>query len=57
MLVMSSENMAVVEDVSGWLRVYDDGSVDRSWAGPKEFEFLTSSVPPSDGKFVDGVAT
>lgn len=57
MLVMSSENRAVVEDVSGWLRVYDDGSVDRSWAGPKELEFLTSSVPPSDGKFVDGVAT
>ncbi|KAJ8646336.1 hypothetical protein MRB53_008084 [Persea americana] len=54
---MASANSAVVEDVSGWLRVFDDGTVDRSWTGPKEVEFLTSPAPPSDGEFLDGVAT
>ncbi|XP_058079346.1 probable carboxylesterase 15 [Magnolia sinica] len=46
----------VVDEVSGWLRVYDDGSIDRSWAGPPEVEFLVTPVPPSK-EFVDGVAT
>lgn len=46
----------VVEDVPGWLRVFDDGSVDRSWTGPSEAEFLATPVPPSE-QFIDGVAT
>ncbi|KAK8575709.1 hypothetical protein V6N13_033032 [Hibiscus sabdariffa] len=25
------EEEKVVDEVSGWLRVYDDGSVDRTW--------------------------
>ncbi|XP_058078537.1 probable carboxylesterase 6 [Magnolia sinica] len=46
----------VVDEVSGWLRVYDDGSIDRSWTGPTEVGFLMAPVPPS-GNFIDGVAT
>ncbi|KAL3534289.1 hypothetical protein ACH5RR_002750 [Cinchona calisaya] len=46
----------VVEDVSGWLRVFDDGSVDRTWTGPPEVKFMSNSVPPHN-EFIDGVAT
>ncbi|KAL5994712.1 hypothetical protein ACLOJK_024765 [Asimina triloba] len=46
----------LVKDVSGWLKLYDDGSVDRTWTGPPEVNFLISRVPPS-AEFVDGVAT
>lgn len=46
----------VVEDVSGWLRVFDDGSVDRTWTGPPEVKFMSESVPPHE-EFIDGVAT
>ncbi|KAH0981389.1 hypothetical protein GBA52_008566 [Prunus armeniaca] len=46
----------VVNEVSGWLRVFDDGSVDRTWTGPPQVEFMTESVPPHDD-FIDGVAT
>lgn len=46
----------VVEDVSGWLRIYDDGSVDRTWTGPPEVKFMSDSVPPHQ-EFIDGVAT
>ncbi|KAJ8756224.1 hypothetical protein K2173_024771 [Erythroxylum novogranatense] len=46
----------VVEEVSGWLRVYDDGSVDRTWTGPPEVKFISDPVP-SHEEFVDGVAT
>lgn len=46
----------LVDEVSGWLRVYDDGSVDRTWTGPPEVKFVTEPVPPHE-KFVDGVAT
>ncbi|KAI4352916.1 hypothetical protein L6164_007123 [Bauhinia variegata] len=46
----------LVEDVSGWLQVYDDGSVVRTWTGPPEIKFVTEPVPPHD-EFVDGVAT
>lgn len=53
---MDSEKK-VVENVSGWLRIFDDGSADRSWTGPKEVEFLATPVPPSGDQFVDGVAT
>ncbi|WOG87997.1 hypothetical protein DCAR_0207230 [Daucus carota subsp. sativus] len=45
----------LVEDVSGWLRVYDDGSVDRTWTGPPEVSFMTDTVMPHEN-FVDGVA-
>ncbi|KAL5799491.1 hypothetical protein ACOSQ3_032568 [Xanthoceras sorbifolium] len=46
----------VVDEVSGWLRFYDDGSVDRTWTGPPEVKFMSESVP-SHHHFVDGVAT
>lgn len=45
----------IIEEVSGWLRVYDGGSVDRTWTGPPEVNFLTESVAPHY-HFVDGVA-
>ncbi len=45
----------LVEEVSGWLRVYDDGSVDRTWTGPPEVKFMAEPVPPHH-EFVDGVA-
>ena len=46
----------ILEEVSSWLRVYDDYSVDRSWTGPPEVEFLMKPVPPHED-FKDGVAT
>ncbi|KAE8724305.1 hypothetical protein F3Y22_tig00010533pilonHSYRG00151 [Hibiscus syriacus] len=46
----------LVDEVSGWLRVYDDGSVDRTWTGPPEFRFMAEPVPPHE-HFIDGVAT
>ncbi|XP_062092104.1 carboxylesterase 15-like [Humulus lupulus] len=46
----------IVEDVSGWLRLYDDGSVDRTWTGPPQVKFMAESVPPHD-QYIDGVAT
>ncbi|XP_008231718.1 PREDICTED: probable carboxylesterase 15 [Prunus mume] len=46
----------VVNEVSGWLRVFDDGTVDRTWTGPPQVEFMTEPVPPHDD-FIDGVAT
>ncbi|XP_078175314.1 putative carboxylesterase 17 [Carex rostrata] len=38
----------VVDEVSGWLRVFDDGSVDRTWTGPPEVLPLMEPVPPYD---------
>ncbi|CAL1376994.1 unnamed protein product [Linum trigynum] len=46
----------VVDEVSGWLRRYDDGSVDRAWTGPPEVKFMSDPVPPHK-HFVDGVST
>ncbi|XP_054813738.1 probable carboxylesterase 15 [Prosopis cineraria] len=46
----------LVDEVSGWLRLYDDGSVDRIWTGPPEFKFMAEAVPAHE-QFVDGVAT
>lgn len=46
----------LVEEVSGWLRVYDDGSVDRTWTGPPEVKSVTEPVPPHE-QFIDGIAT
>ncbi|KAK1382513.1 putative carboxylesterase 15 [Heracleum sosnowskyi] len=45
----------IVEEVSGWLRVYDDGSVDRTWTGPPQVSFMAEPVMPHE-KFIDGVA-
>jgi len=36
----------VVDEVSGWLRVLDDGSVDRTWTGPPEALPLMEPVAP-----------
>ncbi|KAF8765642.1 hypothetical protein HU200_008135 [Digitaria exilis] len=36
----------VVDEVSGWMRVFDDGSVDRTWTGPPEALPLMSPVAP-----------
>ncbi|XP_072978174.1 strigolactones hydrolase CXE15-like [Typha angustifolia] len=36
----------VVDEVSGWLRVFDDGTVDRTWTGPPEALFLMAPVAP-----------
>lgn len=46
----------LVDEVSGWLRLYDDGSVDRTWTGPPEVKFMADSVPPHQ-QFINGVAT
>lgn len=45
----------LVDEVSGWLRVYDDGYVDRTWTGPPEVKFMAEPVPAHD-EFIDGVA-
>ncbi|KDP40570.1 hypothetical protein JCGZ_24569 [Jatropha curcas] len=45
----------IVEEVSGWLRVYDDGSVDRTWTGPPQVKFMAEPVPAHE-QFIDGVA-
>lgn len=51
-----ASNKKIVEEVSGWLRVFDDGTVDRTWTGPPEAEFLMKPVPPHE-EFIEGVAT
>ncbi|OVA20917.1 Alpha/beta hydrolase fold-3 [Macleaya cordata] len=50
------KNKKVVDQVSCWLKIFDDGSVDRTWMGPPEFEFMAKPVPPHED-FIDGVAT
>ncbi|KAK4414273.1 putative carboxylesterase 17 [Sesamum alatum] len=45
----------VIDEVSGWLRVFDDGSVDRTWTGPPQVKFMSDVVPPHH-HFIDGVA-
>lgn len=45
----------VIDEVSGWLRVYDDGSVDRTWTGPPEALPLMSSIP-SHSHPIDGIS-
>ncbi|KAD4982777.1 hypothetical protein R6Q59_002408 [Mikania micrantha] len=46
----------IIDQVSGWLTVYDDGFVDRTWTGPPQFKFMSDPVPPHR-HFIDGVAT
>ncbi|XP_074309046.1 strigolactones hydrolase CXE15-like isoform X1 [Silene latifolia] len=53
--VTMAHERKVVDKVSGWLRVYDDGSVDRTWVGPQEAKFMADPVP-SHENFVDGIA-
>ncbi|XP_011034694.1 PREDICTED: probable carboxylesterase 15 [Populus euphratica] len=45
----------IVEEVSGWLRIFDDGWVDRTWTGPPEVKFMAEPVLPHE-EFIDGVA-
>ncbi|XP_047958538.1 probable carboxylesterase 17 [Salvia hispanica] len=45
----------MIDQVSGWLTLFDDGSADRTWAGPPEVKFMTDAVPPH-ANFIDGVA-
>ncbi|CAN6443439.1 unnamed protein product [Victoria cruziana] len=45
----------VVDEVSGWLRLFADGTVDRTWTGPEEVARLLDPVKPS-GKPDDGVS-
>ncbi|GAB4858624.1 hypothetical protein Ancab_010097 [Ancistrocladus abbreviatus] len=54
-MTIAQEKKVVVE-VSGWLRVFDDSSVDRTWLGPPEVEFMANPVPAHE-EFIDGVAT
>ncbi|XP_051123433.1 probable carboxylesterase 17 [Andrographis paniculata] len=53
---MGQEGRNIVDAVSGWLTVYDDGTVDRTWTGPPEVKFM-SEPTPAHREFVDGVAT
>ncbi|KAK6163106.1 hypothetical protein DH2020_002947 [Rehmannia glutinosa] len=46
----------VIDEVSGWLRLFDDGSVDRTWTGPPQAKFMSDAVPPHR-HFIDGIAT
>ncbi|KAL2924963.1 putative carboxylesterase 6 [Bienertia sinuspersici] len=52
---MTVPEKTVVDEVSGWLRIYNDGSVDRTWAGPPEPKFLLDPVPAHED-FVEGIA-
>lgn len=45
----------LIDEISGWLRVYDDGSVDRTWTGSPEVKSMAEPVPPHD-EFIKGVA-
>ncbi|XP_061368640.1 carboxylesterase 15-like [Gastrolobium bilobum] len=50
------QDKKLVDEVSCWLRIYEDGSVDRTWTGPPEVKFMVEPVPPHE-QFIDGVAT
>ncbi|XP_055806014.1 probable carboxylesterase 6 [Solanum dulcamara] len=45
----------IIDEVSGWLTVFEDGSVDRTWTGPPEVKFMADPVPQHH-HFIDGVA-
>ncbi|KAI3498150.1 hypothetical protein L1887_33919 [Cichorium endivia] len=51
-----SPQRTIVDQVSGWLTVYNDGFVDRTWTGPPQFKFMSDPVPPHHN-FIHGVAT
>ncbi|KAI5018534.1 hypothetical protein ZWY2020_043422 [Hordeum vulgare] len=44
--VAPASGRKVVDEVSGWLRVMDDGSIDRTWTGPPEALPLMQPVQP-----------
>ncbi|TVU19355.1 hypothetical protein EJB05_35499, partial [Eragrostis curvula] len=44
--VVVPSSRKVVDEVSGWLRLLDDGSVDRTWTGPPEAIPLMQPVAP-----------
>lgn len=50
------QDKQIVEEVSGWLRVFDDGTVDRTWTGPPEVKFMVEPVAPHTD-VIDGVST
>uniref|UniRef100_A0A7N0RBX2 Alpha/beta hydrolase fold-3 domain-containing protein n=1 Tax=Kalanchoe fedtschenkoi TaxID=63787 RepID=A0A7N0RBX2_KALFE len=52
---MVQQKTKVVQEVSGWLRVYEGGSVDRTWTGPPQVKFMMEPVQ-AHTHFVDGVA-
>ncbi|XP_020572755.1 probable carboxylesterase 17 [Phalaenopsis equestris] len=54
-MVSSPANKHLVDEISGWLRVFDDGSVDRTWTGAPEALQLMSSVPPHSDP-IDGLS-
>ncbi|XP_057815657.2 probable carboxylesterase 15 isoform X2 [Cryptomeria japonica] len=57
-LRMSSQvEKKLVDEVSGWLKLFSDGSVERTWTGADEVKPLITAVPPSNDTFIDGVAT
>lgn len=56
LIITMVQEKKVIDEVSGWLTLYDDGSVDRTWTGPPEVKFMSDAVPPHH-QFVDGVAT
>nr|DAD23842.1 TPA_asm: hypothetical protein HUJ06_025305 [Nelumbo nucifera] len=45
----------LIDEVACWLKVFDDGSVDRTWNGRPEAEFIAKPVHPHE-HFIDGVA-
>ncbi|MFC4241736.1 hypothetical protein, partial [Marinobacter oulmenensis] len=55
LLAKMAHEKQVIEEVSGWLTVFEDGSVDRTLTGPPEDKFMAEPVPPHDD-FIDGVA-
>lgn len=46
----------LIQEIPGWFKLYDDGSVDRTYSGPPQFKYLSEPVPPHS-EFIDGVAT
>ncbi|WOG87996.1 hypothetical protein DCAR_0207229 [Daucus carota subsp. sativus] len=50
-----AQEKKIVEEVSGWLRVYDDGSIDRTWTGQSEVSFMAEPAMSREN-YVDGVA-
>ncbi|PWA77145.1 alpha/Beta hydrolase fold protein [Artemisia annua] len=45
----------VIDHVSGWMTMYDDGCVERTFTGPPQFKFMSDPVAPH-AHFIDGVA-
>ncbi|KAJ6778912.1 CARBOXYLESTERASE 15-RELATED [Salix koriyanagi] len=50
-----ASNKKIVDEVPGWIRVFEDGTVDRTWTGTPEMEPLLKPVSPHE-EFINGVA-